>query len=143
MRITGTPRRATWSVAFWAALVAVSTALIATPAAAAPGAASSGPALLSTNDDYVSGHTTDADGKPIAGAQIRFEGMPEVIGGTRLAWSNSDGRYWIRLRDGAYRVTARYFPPDQPDYPVRLVTGDDQSARIQVPPGGSVNFTVP
>jgi hypothetical protein len=93
-----------------------------------------------TEDVY--GRTTDTDGRPIAGAHIYFD-VPQV-GDRYRTRSGSDGRYEIELPNGAYNVTARYYLPDQPREYVKLVTDDDQlSAAVRVPPGGSINFTVP
>jgi hypothetical protein len=92
----------------------------------------------------VTGRTTDADGRPIAGAQIEFYVVPRSLGDRYRTKSGADGKYAIDLPDGAYNVKAKYYLPNKSGDYVDLVTDDDESSTpITVPPGGTVDFTVP
>jgi hypothetical protein len=149
MHVAGTPTRAGWYVAYSAAVIVAS----ATCASEAVIAAGVSPAYdRSTSEAItlsvaagadVTGRATDADGRPIAGAQIEFYVVPRSLGDRYRTRSGSDGKYAIDLPDGAYNVKAKYYlPNDSGDY-VDLVTDDESSTPIMVPPGGTVDFTVP
>lgn len=156
MRVGGSPTRTGWLATTLAALI-IASATGPTPRGFAPGApaapqparttiqlARSSAILPDNGDDDVRGRTTDADGKPLAGAQIYFDGWPDVVDVHRKTKSGSDGSYDINLPDGAYHVSARYYRPGQTNDYVPLVTADGKSSTlIRVPPGGTVNFTMP
>jgi Carboxypeptidase regulatory-like domain len=152
MHDLGTSTRVGWRIAYSAALI-IAWATCASEAAIAAGvspthdrSASNALTLSVAAGAEVTGRATDADGRPIAGAQIEFYGVPLSLGHHYRTRSGSDGKYAIDLPDGAYNVKAGYYSQDdsgRSGHYVDLVADDESSSPIMVPPGGTVDFRVP
>jgi hypothetical protein len=104
-----------------------------------------GSAILPDNsDDDVRGRTTDADGNPLGGVQVDFDGWPATLDLHFKTKSKSDGSYDINLPNGNWHVKASYYPSGHTNDAVSLVTADGKpSTLVKVPPGGTANFTAP
>lgn len=97
-----------------------------------------------SNRATVTGRTTNANGRPLAGVLVQFYTLPRTYGSLVKATSRADGTYSANLPDGFYRVFATYYRSNEPGDAVDLVTaGGSASIEVEVPPARTINFSVP